>query len=285
MRGDVQNVKLVVVGDGSVGKTSMLNSYTTKRYNDEHVPTIFESKEFEVTIDDVPIVLDLWDTAGPEHFDRLRPLSYKFVDVFLLNFSCTSEISFDNVECRWLPELNAHQPGVPIVLVCGKCDLRNDEEAQNMLLSKHQNYVTLQDARDVMERHDDVVAVIENSAKTQEGLNETFEIAIQCSILKKHQFLAWLPFQVGDYVYAHHKGKRNIAIVREITATTVKVYYFQRPFWYNSQTIKKREKIEYIPPKDLLFFVFRDFHPFGFELTTMIVDHIAEYLPVKKYWK
>ena len=67
--------------------------------------------------DGVPVSLGLWDTAGQEDYDRLRPLSYPQTDVFLICFSVVSPSSFENVTSKWCPEIKHHCADAPILLV------------------------------------------------------------------------------------------------------------------------------------------------------------------------
>eukprot|EP01101_Sappina_pedata_P006990 TRINITY_DN35_c0_g1_i2.p1 TRINITY_DN35_c0_g1~~TRINITY_DN35_c0_g1_i2.p1 ORF type:complete len:173 (+),score=33.53 TRINITY_DN35_c0_g1_i2:85-603(+) len=110
-------VKCVVVGDGAVGKTCLLISYTEGRFPKEYVPTVFDNYEATIMVEGQEAKLSLWDTAGQEGYARIRTLSYPKTDVFLLCFSVVDHTSFENVGARWLIELKHHCPNTPIMLV------------------------------------------------------------------------------------------------------------------------------------------------------------------------
>ena len=122
----MKHIKCVVVGDGAVGKTCLLISYTSNAFPAEYVPTVFDNYSIDVMFNNKPINLQLWDTAGQEDYKRLRPLAYPDTDVFILTL--VSLTSFENVENFWLPEIKERCPNTPFILVGLKSDLRDDFE-------------------------------------------------------------------------------------------------------------------------------------------------------------
>ena len=91
----MSTIKLVVVGDGAVGKTSLLHTYTYSIFPEgDYIPTIFDNYSCKVNMEGKSFFLSLWDTAGQEEYERIRPLSYPNTDAFLLLFSVISPTSF-----------------------------------------------------------------------------------------------------------------------------------------------------------------------------------------------
>ncbi|XP_061819517.1 ras homolog family member Ua [Nerophis lumbriciformis] len=179
--GAERRVKCVLVGDGAVGKTSLVVSYTTNGYPTEYVPTAFDNFSAVVSVDGQPVKLQLCDTAGQDEFDRLRPLCYTSADVFLLCFSVVSPVSFQNVPEKWVSEIRRHTPFAPLVLVGTQCDLREDVKILIDLAKYRERPVDPVDARECAAEIG-AVAYVECSSLTQKNLKEVFDTAIMASL-------------------------------------------------------------------------------------------------------
>ncbi|XP_074588008.1 rac-like GTP-binding protein 7 isoform X1 [Curcuma longa] len=187
-------IKCVTVGDGAVGKTCMLISYTSNTFPTDYVPTVFDNFSANVIVDGSMVNLGLWDTAGQEDYNRLRPLSYRGADVFLLAFSLISKPSYENIYKKWVPELRHYAPAVPIVLVGTKLDLREDKQyfldhpgaapiatAQAKLCNQGNANLMMLDLKQGEELKKMIGAAIyvECSSKTQQNVKAVFDAAIK----------------------------------------------------------------------------------------------------------
>jgi len=164
-----ESIKCVIVGDGAVGKTCLLITYSTNAFpGDEYIPTIFDNYVAKVMVNNVSIQLNLWDTAGQEDYDRLRPMSYPQTQIFLICYSVDSKTSLANVSKKWAPEIRHYCPNTPVILVATKIDLRSDDRKM----------ISASEGKSMA---DEVKAAeyLECSARTGEGVQGVFEQAIR----------------------------------------------------------------------------------------------------------
>ena len=118
-------IKLGVVGDGTVGKTTLLMAYTVHAFLDEYTPTVFDNFSVIEEVDDKLVNIILWDTAGQEDYKQLRTTTYTNTDIFMICFSVVHPSSFENIKW-WLLEIKKQCPNTPFVLCGTKTDLRED---------------------------------------------------------------------------------------------------------------------------------------------------------------
>ncbi|GBG29047.1 Ras-like GTP-binding protein RHO [Hondaea fermentalgiana] len=173
-----KHIKCVIVGDGAVGKTSMLISYTTGSFPLEYVPTVFDNYSALIDVNNEPVNLGLWDTAGQEDYDRLRPLSYPDTHVFIMCYSVVSRSSFQNITQKWYPEIQTHCKGTPFILVGTKIDLRMDAETLQRLVQIQQSPLNQMDG-ERMKNNIGALQYLECSALTGQGLKDVFDTAIR----------------------------------------------------------------------------------------------------------
>ena len=165
----IQEVKIVAVGDGGVGKRSLLLVLNNKPFPERYRPAIFENYTQNVSIDNVPYKFHIWDTSGGGEYDRLRPLSYNGANVIFLCFSLDSKSSFLNLTEKWIGEVRHYCIDAKIILIGTKSDLRMDG---------NQYHVTDQEANQFLTEQN-FFAFIPCSAKTGEGINEIFPAVIK----------------------------------------------------------------------------------------------------------
>ncbi|XP_026485007.1 ras-like GTP-binding protein RhoL [Vanessa tameamea] len=172
--GTVPRLKITVVGDGMVGKTCLLYVYTRNEFPKEYVPTVFDNYVGHITVDGQEVEMALWDTAGQEDYERLRPLSYNNTHCFLVCYSVGTRSSYENVIHKWYPELKHFSSLVPIVLVATKTDLRASGKA----------VITTQEGK-TLKKKIRAVQLVECSALERENMHEVFEEAVRAALRKK----------------------------------------------------------------------------------------------------
>ncbi|KAL9649735.1 hypothetical protein ABK040_009550 [Willaertia magna] len=164
----------------------MLYCYANNQFPEDYMPTVFDNYNANTLFGNKTVSLGLWDTAGQEDYDELRPLSYPETHVFLACFSVISKTSLTNIRDKWIPEIRKHLKETPILLVGLKKDLRNDPKTQKILQEQGESIVSEEEGKEVS-LFTGCITYCECSAKTREGLEEVFTNAI-ASVLDPDRF-------------------------------------------------------------------------------------------------
>lgn len=175
----MNTIKCVIIGDGTVGKTCILLTYTTNQFPGDYVPTVFDNYSANVMVDNKIYNLALWDTAGQEEYDYLRPLSYENTDIFVVCFSVMSITSFNNIKLKWIPEIKKYKQNCKYVLVGTKIDMRTDYDQLKKLHNENSKPLTYEQgyqlAKDI-----NAELYIECSSLTQKNINLLFTEVVRC---------------------------------------------------------------------------------------------------------
>jgi len=171
-------IKCGIVGDGTVGKTTLLVSYTARAFMDDYVPTLFDNFSAIEEVDGQCINMILWDTAGQEDYTTLRTRMYRNTDIFLLCFSTVHMDSFDNLKHKWIIELKQNAPNTPFILVGTKTDLREKLEKEN------EKSVEIINSKKGQKRAKELKAenYVECTSKIPQSVNNVFVEAIRVII-------------------------------------------------------------------------------------------------------
>jgi small GTP-binding protein len=173
-----KTIKLVLVGDGALGKTCLISVYIDGTFPQEYAPDETASDVSKVVVvDDIEYTVEVWDTSGREEEYNGRIPSYPHTDVFLVCFSVADRTSFDNAENKWISEF----------MVCEEFP----KDAKWMLVGCKTDLRTAGDgvvtSKEGAERAQKIGAFDykECSAWKRTGVNEVFQTAIDYAIKEK----------------------------------------------------------------------------------------------------
>jgi Ras homolog gene family, member A len=162
--------KVVVVGDGACGKTCLLEVFKRNHFPETYIPTVVDNFVKEVGIGDERYVsLALWDTAGQEDYDTIRPLSYKETDLVLLCYTIENRRKLGNIKSKWMTELKNYCSNSTFFLVGLKKDVRTKDDP----LINQENLVSEEDGRKLAEEIQ-AIKFFECSALTGENVDVVF---------------------------------------------------------------------------------------------------------------
>ena len=155
------SLKLVILGDACVGKSCLINKFTTNQFREFEEPTIGAAFQ-AVRVSDAYLTLEVWDTAGQERFRSLAPMYYRDAKVAIICYDITNKQSFESAK-YWYNQIVENGDNDCIkILVATKSDLyaqREVEVVEGYLKSSNVSYF------------------METSAKTGKNINKLFNLA------------------------------------------------------------------------------------------------------------
>jgi len=156
-------VKVEVVGDSEVGKTSILKKLINNEFDEEYTPTKgYEFSIYLIKVNNTSIKFQIWDMCGAENYRISLLQLYRNANLGILVYSITSRESFDNLE-NWIVKLREKAPLSKIILIGNKCDLED------------QRKVSFEEGKEICEKYE-LEYFMETSAK-QEIISNFMEIA------------------------------------------------------------------------------------------------------------
>jgi Ras-related protein Rab-23 len=169
--------KITLIGDGGVGKTSLIKKYTKGSFRKEYIKTLgAQFSQYDEKVEDSAVKLFFWDIAGQREFSFMRPTFYKGSKAAIIVFSHADgeEESVDHIS-EWHDDIKKYCGDIPIVLFGNKIDLIEGKDLENSRIEKIAN-----DRK--------FLGYYKTSAKTGSGVYEAFR-AIIVNLYQKYKDL------------------------------------------------------------------------------------------------
>ena len=157
-------LKLLLLGDSSVGKTSILLKYISNKFDDSSISTVgVDYMDKIIDYNKFKIKLQIWDTSGEEKFRTITKNFYRNADGLLVVFDLTKKESYDHIK-SWLDEAKENNDKLKTILIGNKLDLKDER------------IVAIDVAKQFAEKNN--LKYIETSAKDGTNINELFQAII-----------------------------------------------------------------------------------------------------------
>ena len=157
-------LKLLLLGDSSVGKTSILLKYISNKFDDSSISTVgVDYMDKIIDYNKFKIKLQIWDTSGEEKFRTITKNFYRNADGLLVVFDLTKKESYDHIR-SWINEAKENNDKLKTILIGNKLDLKDER------------IVAIDVAKQFAEKNN--LKYIETSAKDGTNINESFQAII-----------------------------------------------------------------------------------------------------------
>ncbi|CAG9773091.1 unnamed protein product [Ceutorhynchus assimilis] len=174
MRSTTKNplLKVVILGDGGVGKSCLMNRFVSNQFDEHSFHTIgVEFLNKDLDIEGQTYTLQIWDTAGQERFKTLRTPFYRGSDICMLTYAIDDKMSFKNLE-MWRKEFAYYADlkesnQIPFIVVGNKSDVSSEAREVSQL------------EMETWCNENSITSCIETSAKSASNVEEAFKMAVQ----------------------------------------------------------------------------------------------------------
>ena len=164
---NIKNIKIALIGDSGVGKSSIALRYTSNEFDQNYLSTDGASYSTKIiTKYGQTLQLDIWDTAGQERYRSLGKNFYKDAYIVILVYDITKQETFDNLKEIWYDELKKNGEENPILGIAGN---KNDQY-------ENDNIVNEEEARNFANSVDAIFQLV--SAKTGDNIENFFNLLI-----------------------------------------------------------------------------------------------------------
>ncbi|XP_037960538.1 ras-related protein Rab-9B [Teleopsis dalmanni] len=164
-------LKVVILGDGGVGKSCLMNRFVSNRYDENNFHTIgVEFMNKDIDVDGEKYTLQIWDTAGQERFRALRTPFYRGSDVCILCYAVNDRDSFRGLKLwrdEFLAYANIKADKFPFIVVGNKVDL-----------ALHDRQVSFEEVQEWCDNNS-ISSVIETSSKAASNVTDAFTLAVR----------------------------------------------------------------------------------------------------------
>jgi small GTP-binding protein len=186
-------VKLLLLGDSSVGKTSIIIKYISNKFMDTNIATLgVDYMDKTVDYNNLKVFLQIWDTSGEEKFRSITRNFYRNADGLLVVFDLTCKESFNHVK-NWINEAKEHKNDIKTILVGNKLDLEDEREVDKETALKFAEKNNLK--------------YLETSAKNGKNINNSFKEMIALILNDKTEQEIKKEFTKSDSSISINSGK------------------------------------------------------------------------------
>ncbi|OQR91204.1 Rab7 family GTPase [Achlya hypogyna] len=197
-------LKVIILGDSGVGKTSLMNQYVNQKFSNQYKATIgadFLTKE--IMIDEKLVTMQIWDTAGQERFQSLGVAFYRGADACVLVYDITNPTSFDKLDSwrdEFLAQAGPRDPeNFPFIVLGNKVD---QETERRVAVQKIEQWCKAKNAQHP-------ILFFETSAKEATGVEEAFQTIARIALQKGQDDDIFVPAATIDLSGAAQQSNKG----------------------------------------------------------------------------